>query len=298
VKTCLAWMQGLLEPALAPPTVRAVMEATGVYSIELSAWLCQQCPMLAPAIANPERTSAFIKSMGVRNKTDRLEARALAFYGIERQPAPYEPLTPEHQQLRELSRYRDALIAEKVAESNRAEQASQTKLIRKLQKRRDQQRERDIAHVEDEMKRVIAASPQLKKDFDLLVSIPGVAFITATVILAEMGDLRRFGRARQATAFAGVTPRQTTSGTSVNGRPHLCKKGNPRIRQALYMAAMSAVRSDTQLRQTYERLIQHGKAPMVALGAIMRKLVTFMRAILLTETPFQPWWKTLVKTAA
>jgi len=298
VKKCLAWMRGLLAPTSAPLTVRAVMEATGVYSIELSAWLRQECPMLAPAIANPERTAAFIKSMGARNKTDRLEARALAFYGLERQPAPDEPLTPEHQQLRELSRYRDALIAEKVAESNRAEQQPQTKLIRKLQARRDQQRERDIAKLEAEMKCVIEAAPQLKKDFDLLVSIPGVAFITATVILAEMGDLRRFGRARQATAFAGVTPRQTTSGTSVNGRPHLCKKGNPRIRQALYMAAMSAVRSDTQLRQTYERLIQHGKVPMVALGAIMRKLITLMRAILLTETPFQPWWKTLVKTAA
>jgi len=298
VKNCLAWMRKQLAPTPAPLAVRAVMEATGAYSVELSVWLCQQCPMLAPAIANPERTAAFIKSMGSRNKTDRLEARALAFYGLERQPPPDVPLTPEHRKLRELSRYRDTLITEKVAESNREEQQPQTKLIRKLQKRRDQQRQRDIAKLEAEMKCVIEASPQLKKDFDLLVSIPGVAFITATVILAEMGDLRRFGRARQATAFAGVTPRQTTSGTSVNGRPHLCKKGNPRIRQALYLAAMSAVRSDTPLRRTYERLLQHGKVPMVALGAIMRKLITVMRAILIAETPFQSQWKTSLKTAA
>jgi transposase len=298
VEKFLAWMRGLLKEAPEAPTVRAVMEATGVYSIELSAWLCQQCAMLAPAVVNPERTAAFMKSMGLRNKTDRLEARALAFYAAERRPAPYEPLTPEHRQLRELSRYRDALIAEKVAESNREEQRPEAKVVRVLQARREQQRKRDIAKMEAEMKRVIQSTPHLKKDLDLLVTIPGVAFITATVILAEMGDLRRFARARQATAFAGVTPRKIDSGTSVKGKAHLCKKGNPRVRQALYLAAMAAVRSKTQLRQTYERLLQHGKVPMVALGAIMRKLITIMRAILLTETEFQPLWKTPAKIPA
>ena len=254
--------------------------------------------MLAPAIVNPERTAAFVKSMGLRNKTDRLDARALAFYGAERQPVPYEPLTPEHRQLRELSRYRDALVAEKVAEGNREEQQPQAKLIRTLQARREQQRKRDIKKVEAEMTWVIQNTPLLKQDYELLITIPGVAFITAAVILAEMGDLRRFARARQATAFAGVTPRQKTSGTSVNGQPHLCKKGNPRVRQALYLAAMAAVRSKTQLRQTYEGLLQQGKAPMVALGAIMRKLITIMRAMLLSNTKFNPLWKTPAKIPA
>ena len=69
----------------------------------------------------------------------------------------------------------------------------------------------------DELQAERDREPQLKQDYKLLVSIPGVAFVTAAVILAEMGDLRRFGRARQATAFAGVTPRQSASGTSVAG---------------------------------------------------------------------------------
>jgi len=294
----LAWMRALLQGVPGAPTVRAVMEATGVYSMELTAWLCEQCAMLAPAIVNPERTAAFVKSMGLRNKTDRLEARALAFYGAERRPAAYEPLTREHRELRDLSRYRDALVAEKVAEGNREEQHPQAKLVRALQARREQQRNRAIAQVEAEMKRVIQNTPHLKKDFDLLVTIPGVAFITAAVILAEMGDLRRFARARQATAFAGVTPRKTSSGTSVNGRPRLCKKGNPRVRQALYLAAMTAIRTKMPLRQTYEALIRRGKVPMVALGAIMRKLVTIMRAIVISETSFYLRWKTPMETPA
>jgi transposase len=287
-----------LMPADTPaPSVRSVMEATGVYSLELSAWLCTQCPMLAPAIVNPERTASYMKSLGLRNKTDRLDARALAFYGADRHPAPFEPLTPEHQALRDLSRYRDALVAEMVAETNRQEQRPQSKLIRKLQARRAQQRQRDIDNIEAEMKRIISDTPHLHKDFKLLLSIPGVGFVTAVVILAEMGDLRRFARARQATAFAGVTPRQNDSGDT-KGKPRMCKKGNPRVRQILYMASMAAVHADSFLKQVYQRLRKEGKCPMVALGAIMRKLITIMRAVLITETPFTPGGKLREKTAS
>lgn len=288
VQQFLGWMREQLHEAT---MVRAVMEATGIYSVELTEWLTQCCPMLAPAIVNPEQTAAYLKSMGLRNKTDRLDARALAFFGAERRPPAYIPLTPEQRQLRDLSRYRDALVAEKVAESNREEQHPQDKLVQKLQARRASQRQRDIARVEAKMKQIIQSNPDLQKCFDLLNSIPGVAFVTACVILVEIGDLRRFARARQATAFVGVTPRQNTSGTSVNGKSHLCKKGNGRVRQALYLAAMSAVRADSFLRTTYNRLLERGKAPMVALGAIMRKLITIMRAILITQTPFNPCGK-------
>jgi transposase len=278
-------------------SMRALMEATGVYSLELCVWLCEQRPQLAPAIINPEQTAAFLKSMALRNKTDRLDARALAFFGVERQPKPYESLSPEHQALRELSRYRDALVAEHVAETNREERGSTSALVRKLHARREQQRKRDIAKIEAEIKRLIEKTPTLQRDFELLTSIPGVGFITAVVILAEMGDLRRFARARQATAFAGVSPRIGDSGTSVHIQPRLCKKGNGRIRQALYLAAMTSVRGKSYLADTYQRLLQHGKKPMVALGAIMRKLLTVMRAVLISEQPFNPGGKPCGKPA-
>jgi transposase len=301
VEILLRWMRDLLaneQDVSEPPVVRVVMEATGIYSIELSAWLYQQCPMLSPAIVNPERTAAFTKSLGVRNKTDRLDARALAFYGAERRPAPYEPLTPEHRQLRDLSRYRDFLVSEKVAESNREEQHPENKTLRAIQAKREKLRARDIDKIEKEMMQIIQKDPRLKKDYELLISIPGVAFVTASVMLAEIGDLSRFARARQLAAFAGVSPRQTTSGTSVNGKPRMCKKGNSRIRQALYLAAMSAIRSKSQLATTYQNLCERGKVPMVAIGAIMRKLLTIMRAIIIHEVPFEKVWKTPEKTYA
>ena len=84
VQAFLSWLDA---QGVDDTNVRVVMEATGNYSTELAVWMLSQRQTLRPAIANPRHTSAFIKSMGLRNKTDRLEARALGFYGVERHPA-------------------------------------------------------------------------------------------------------------------------------------------------------------------------------------------------------------------
>jgi len=116
----------------------------------------------------------------------------------------------------------------------------------------------------------------------------GIGFIVATVVIGELGDLRRFRKARQLTAFAGVSPRIYQSGTSVNGRPRMCKKGSPRIRHVLYLAALTAVRANNDLQHTYQRLLDQRKPPMVATGTVTSKLLVVMRAMLITETPCDP----------
>jgi transposase len=237
---------------------------------------------------NPNRTSSFIKSLGVRNKTDRLEARALGFYGMERHPAPYERLSPEQAELRALSRFRDILMRQDVTAQNREDTSSECKTIRRLAQRQDRQRTRDIKAVEERMKEVINGTPELKRAYELFVSIPGVGFVTACVVLAELGDLRRFERARQLSAFAGLSPRNYRSGTSVRAQARMCKSGNKRVRQALYLAAMVAMRQSGHLQDTYKALLKYDKRPMQALGAIMRKLLVLMRAILISGKPYDP----------
>jgi len=291
VNEFLSWLAAQLRGVSSPVSVRMVMEATGSYSVELAGWLNEKYPALAPAIANPRQTSAYLDSMQLRNKTDRVEARALAFYGAERRPAPYETLSPERLELRALSRHRDALVGEKVREQNRGEEPFASKLLASLHKRRLAQLERDIAKIEARSKDLIEMTPELRRDEKLLRSIPGVAFVTSMVVLAELGDLRRFSRARQVTAFAGLTPRRKQSGSSVNAPAVLCKRGNPRIRQALYMAAMVAVRLRGPLKDFYDRLVAKGMNGKAALCAVMRKMLTIMRAILIHETPYNPLWK-------
>ena len=273
-------------PAQRPLPVRAVMEATGVYSIELAALLCKACPELRPAIANPERTSAFRKSLGLRNKTDRMDARALAFFGLERQPDAYEPLSRVQAELRSLSRCRDGLIETQKAHENQLAQNAPSPLVRKLLKRVIATTRAAVETIEEDMKRVIRSDEGLQRDYDLLTSVPGIGFVTASVVLAEFGDLRRFGCARQIGAHAGVTPFRHDSGEEE--RPgHMSKKGNAYVRKVLYMCAISASIHNAHMRATYRRLTACGKEPMVALGALMRKLLVLMRAIIVSGKPFE-----------
>ena len=292
VKTFLGWLDA---QEVGEENVRVVMEATGRYSTELAVWMLAQRPTLTPAIANPSQTAAFIKSMGVRNKTDRLEARALGFYGIERRPGPYEAPSPEHAELRALSRYRASLVGEQTRLKNQMTETCGSAFIKKTQAKRLRLLSADITRVEKEMKQLVAQHQDLKRDVALLSTIYGIAFINATNILSELGDLRRFTLARQLTAFAGMSPKHHQSGTSIHGKSHLCKKGNPRVRQALYLSAMSAIRGNNEFRQTYQKLIAQGKLKMVALGAVMRKLLILMRAILISQKPYHPWGKPVNK---
>lgn len=268
--------------------VRVVMEATGRYSEELAQILLAAPRPLDPAIVNPRQTSAFVKSMGLRNKTDKLEARALAFYGAERRPAAYEPMSADQAELRALCRYRDDLVRQRTAEKNRLSEQSETPFVRKMQERRLEQVDKDIARVEVHMRRLVMKTEWLHRDIDLLSSIYGVAFITASVVMSELGDLRRFTRARQLTAFAGLSPRHFTSGTSVQRKPRLCKAGSPAVHHVLYLAAITAIRGDNDLSDTYHELIDKGKPFKVAICAIMRKLLVTMRAMLISGESYRP----------
>lgn len=292
VERFLLWMRQHVGDDMA---LRLVMEATGVYSLELAGWLLEKCRQLAPAIINPQQSSAFMKSLGLRNKTDRMEARGLAFYGAERRPVPHEPLSAARAELCTLSRYRDVLVEEKVAESNRGEVLGASALVRQLHEARLERIKRDIEQVEADMKRVIEADVMLQEHFVYLHSANGVGFITAVVLLAEIGDLSRFRSARQLSAFVGVSPRLFESGTSVRLRPRMSKNGSPRVRQALYMAAMANVRMPGKLQEDYLRLIAAGKTKKQALGAIMRKLLVMLRALVRDKAEYKTCGKTCGK---
>ena len=270
---------------------RCIMEATGRYSVELAVWILERRPSLTPAIAPPRQTSAFMSSLGVRNITDKLAARALAVYGRERDPRPYEAPSPEEQALREASRHRDALVRQRTMVKNRLGETSTNAFVRKSQRKHLRWLDGEIERAEVEMMRVVDSAPELKRDVELLDSVYGVAFLSAVVIRAELGDLRRFDRARQLSAHAGLNPSQRTSGSSVHRRTRMGKQGNPRVRQALYLCAMVAVQGANDFSRTYRRLIADGKSRMASLGVVMRKMLVLMRALLIHGIPYDPDWQ-------
>jgi transposase len=116
--------------------------------------------------------------------------------------------------------------------------------------------------------------------------MPGIGEATAARLLAEMAQLGTFQSARQAAAYAGLTPKQHTSGSSVPGRTRWSKLGNARVRKALYWPAIAALRCNPLIREFGQRLRQRGKAKMVMIGRAMRKLVHLAYGVLKTGKLF------------
>ena len=305
VRAYLQWADSRIAPAdgLVPFTLHVILEHTGRYSVQLIAWLLAERPALRWTLVQPQRAAHYARSLAASTKTDKTDARALTRYGVERRPACDEPIDPKRAELRELSRYRTTLVEMRTAEGNRAQEPCPSPLVRQLQNKHLAQLDRDIERVEKEMKELIRELPDLHRDAQYIDSIAGVGFITAAAIVAELGDLRRFRRARQLTAFVGVAPRLADSGSSVHRPAHMSKAGDARLRALLYMCALSAIVHNPHMARVYQRLTAAGKTRMCALGAVMRKLLVLMRAPVLSGQLYQadyapdakqgnPRWKT------
>jgi transposase len=280
----LAWLDGMQ----APVGVRAVMETTGRYSVELAELLLAARPSLAPAIVDAKSASHFARSLRLRNKTDRVDAATLARFGAERCPVPWCPPAPEYGALQEMSRQRRFLVGSLVTARNRLAEIESIAAVAKIQKQVVTSLEKAIERTEALMRKHLAKHAGLAGAVRRLDTMPGVAFVTATTVLGELGDLARFLTSRRLSTFAGLSPRDFESGTSVHRKPRICKQGSPRLRQVLYLAALAAIRNPrNRFARSYTVMVEAGKPKMVAVVAIMRKMLVTMRAMIVTETDYQ-----------
>jgi transposase len=266
----------------------AVMETTAGYCKELAGWILEACPGFHIAIANPYRVKAYANSLGLRNKTDRVDARMLAMFGQERQPGAWAPLSPTQEELRALTRTRAKLKATRTAYRNRLKsRTGGFALDKKCQEDVVACLDRQIKALEQGIRDLCKKDPDLGRDLKLLMSIRGIGLISAASVLGTAGNLRRFKRRNELTAFLGVSPRQFQSGTSVQCKAHMCRTGDKYVRTVLYMAAVAACRSKGPLGDYYRRLVASGKQPKSALGALMRKMLIVMRAVLILGEPYR-----------
>ena len=144
----------------------------------------------------------------------------------------------------------------------------------------------------------IDQNPDLKERKELLTSIPGIADVTAARLLAEIPPLERFEGAPQLAAYAGLTPREHQSGSSVYRRSRLSKTGNAHLRHALYMPALVALRWNPTIQVFAARLRERGKHKMAIVGAIMRKLLHIVYGILKSGKPYDPTCAVYVQDSA
>jgi transposase len=263
--------------------VRICMEATGTYWEGLAAYLhgLEQ----EVSVVNPARIKAFAQSELLRTKTDAVDAALIARFCKSQDPEPWIPPPPEIRVLQALMRHCEHLKTTRAHQSVYA-QSSEAAVVKSSIEEIIATLDEQIARIEQEIRQHFDDHPNLKRRRDLLTSIPGIGEITAGSILSEIPHLDRFQSAKAVAAFAGLSPRERRSGTSVHGRPRLCKTGNARIRKALYMPAIVALRFNPTLRIFAERLLAAGKHKRLIIGAVMRKLLVLAYGILRSGVAF------------
>lgn len=265
--------------------VHVCLEATGVYGDDVAVHLHEGGHMVS--VINPARIKAYGDSQLARNKTDKLDAALIADFCRTQKPPAWTPPPAHWLELRAMVRHMDALDTMRLQEENRL-RTVQSDVVRKQLETHIAFLKAQIADLRRRIKRHIDQDPDLKNDRDLLTSIPGIGDITAAKFLAEVRDVRRFDSARELVAYAGLNPKQHYSGRSVHRKIGISKTGNAALRKAFFCPAMAARNHNPAMSALADRLHARGKTKIVAIVAIMRKLLHLAYAILISGRPFDP----------
>jgi transposase len=259
-----------------------VMEASGGLEAPVAAQL--NAAGLPVAIVNPAQVRQLARAMGLRAKTDAIDAKLIATFGAHVRPRPRPLPDPQQQLLLELVTRRRQLVQARVSEQNRLETAQSKQVIKDIKANIDWLGKR-IAALDKQIDDLIKGSPLWLVKADLLTSVPGIGKGNATMLIAALPELGSLS-AKQIAALVGVAPHPNESG-SWFGRRRI-SGGRAPVRALLYMAALSAAHSNPPLKAFYQRLIAAGKPTKVALVAVMRKLLTILNAIIRDQIPWTP----------
>lgn len=266
-----------------------MMEATGVYHENLAYYLHDLHFSVSIQLAN--KVKAFAHSLNEYSKTDPIDADIIARMAAERQVSIWHPKSSKMLQIKALSRQRAQLVEDKTRALNQLHahrhSACQSPQITQRYEVLIATYAQMDEQIKQEMKQLSIQEAGLKQSIDYLTSIHGVGLITALTVIAEMDGFRLFTSRSQVVSYAGYDIEQKQSGSSINGKGRISKRGNAHVRRALYMPSISAISKPGIFKDIYDRIVERtGKAQM-GLVAVQRKLLTTMYALQKNETYYE-----------
>lgn len=267
-------------------SIHVCMEATGQYGDKVAEHLHSQG--FPVSVVNPARIKHYANSKLRRNKTDKADAELIAEYCLREKPALWTPPPASFKELQALVRHLEDLQGLKRQEENRLQSGVRSSFVLESLTTVCDSLDEQIKKTKKAIQDHINQHCELKRMQDLLITIPGIGKLTASKLLGEIRSIVDFRNARQLAAYAGLTPQNFLSGTSVHKKTRLSKTGNSNLRKTLYMPAVVAKRCNPIIRSFCERLSQNGLKPMEVIGAAMRKLLHLVFGVLKTGRPFDP----------
>ncbi|WP_022821672.1 IS110 family transposase [Hymenobacter norwichensis] len=267
--------------------VQFVLEATGVYYEELTYFLTDQHYQVSVLLAY--KVKHFAQSTEKKSKTDPEDAELLSRMGLERNLPVWTAATVTMRAMRGLYRELDALKQDSTRLQNRlhAYEHSYKPNLCTITRLKEQLQflDQHILAINQELTQLVAGDGELKAKMDLLTSIPGVGLATAVAVVSETNGFALIENERQLASYSGLDVVQRKSGKMAKPTS-ISKRGNPRLRKALYMPALTSKRWNPQLKAFFEGLKArklNGKMPLIA---VMRKLLLLCYALWKKNQPF------------
>ena len=270
--------------------VKYIMEATGSYYEDLAYYLYKRGDRVSVVLAN--KIKYFAKSLNVKTKTDKVDSSVIAEIGVEREMAEWKPMSPMYKELRDLCR--EMLSVKK--EKSRAmcqlhamnHSHDKTPSVVKIKEAQIDFYEVTILEIEAEIERLVNTDPELKTRIDKIQKVKGLKLNTIIVVLCETNGFEMFENIRQVVSYAGLDVMMNESG-SFKGKTRISKKGNARIRQCLFMPALSAIQHNVKIRELYGRIVERNpdiKRKGVVAG--MRKLLILIFVLWKKNEEYDP----------
>jgi transposase len=282
----LAWID---QQGIAIDQTLLVMEHTGLYSLLLEQFLSKH------DIAFKKVNALEIKrSIGmVRGKSDRIDAVRIATYGFEKKEklTAQIPVSPQLKRLQMLQSTRERLVRQRAGLTNAVKEyrhidIQEQDLLIKSQLQVIKALDKQITRLEQEVEKIVAEDEAISTNYRLLQSIKGVGKIVALATIIKTSNFTRFTNSRKFACYCGTAPFEHSSGSSIHKRSRISHLADKQMKTLLDLAAKSAIRYDSELKNFYQRRLLMGKSKMSTINIVRNKILYRMFAVAKRQTPF------------
>ncbi|GGX48687.1 IS110 family transposase [Saccharospirillum salsuginis] len=256
---------------------RVLVEATGGYERALvEACAEQELPVI---VVQPVQVRQFARAQGVLAKTDKIDARIIAEFGVVMQPELRPISSKKVRYVRDLLSRKRQLNEIRTQELNRQHKAP--KALVATHRRFLKTIDKEIEWVNERLQKAVASVTEWRRTHDILRSVPGIGDGVAFTLLGELPELGRLTN-RQIAALCGLAPFNRDSG-QLKGKRRI-RGGRAPIRTVLYMAMMCAIQHNPVMNRFFNKLVAQGKHKKVALTACMRKMMTILNTMVKNDS--------------
>ena len=265
-----------------------LMEATGIYYEQLAWYLhSKKCEL---SVVLPNKAKKYKESLGLKSKTDRIDARSLAQMACEQQCTKWQPLSDNIYMLRLVTRQIQNLSEQSIALSNQLHALQhgmfRDKEIEKMLQKQLMLLKKNKALLKIKVQEIINSDPLLKQKFEKIGKIKGLGYQSLAVVVAETNGFAAFESAAQLVSYSGYDVVANESGKR-KGKTKISKKGNSRIRRSLHFPAFNMIKYEVSVfKNLYQRIYDRSKLKMKAYTAVQKKLLTTIYALWKNDQEF------------